>query len=245
MNEVENQKLFTYHVIKLSFFSALKNVLFPINKTKSKGLIHAETMSAMQLGSPIFTPTRLFSTTVVIFAQWENEKTFSEFLQSNSFGKQLSKSWYLKLKYIRQWGTISHFDIPKTPTETGHDNQPVVAVTLARMKYTEIPRFLRWGRPVEKLVRDHPGTTLSLASIRYPNLIATFSIWNSQKEMSEMVHGHSKMEQPKRHSDAMKERNRKDFHFEFTTLRFLPISEHGIWNGKSDYLPNEKTKLCI
>ncbi len=245
MNEVENKKLFTYHVIKLSFFSALKNVLFPIHKTKSKGLIHAETMSAMQLGSPIFTPTRLFSTTVVIFAQWENENSLLEFLTSNSFGKQLSESWYLKLKYIRQWGAISHFDIPKTPAETGHDNQPVVAVTLARMKYTEIPRFLRWGRPVEKLVRDHSGTTLSLASIRYPNLISTFSIWNSQKEMSEMVHGHSKMEQPKRHSDAMKERNRKDFHFEFTTLRFLPISEHGIWNGKSDYLPNEKTKPCI
>ena len=51
------------------------------------------------------------------------------------------------------------------------------------------------------------------------------------------------MENPKRHSNAMKERKRKDFHFEFTTLRFIPISEHGIWNGKSNYLPNEKTKL--
>lgn len=101
MNEVENQNLFTYHLIKLSFFSALKSVLFPINKTKIRGLIHAETMSAMELGSSIFAPTRLFSTTVVVFAQWENEKTFSEFLKSNSFGKKLSKGWYLKLKFIR------------------------------------------------------------------------------------------------------------------------------------------------
>lgn len=242
MNEVENKSLFTYHLIKLSFFSALKNVLSPINQTKIKGLIHAETMSAMQLGSSVFTPTRLFSTTIVVFAQWENENSLIEFLQSNSFGKQLSKSWYLKLKFIRQWGSISHFDIPKMYTEIKDDNQPIVAVTLAKMKYTEIPRFLRWGRPVEKLVRDHSGTTLSLASIRYPNLISTFSIWKSQKEMTDMVHGHSKMEQPKRHSDAMKERNRKDFHFEFTTLRFLPISEQGIWNGKPNYLPNVKTK---
>ena len=241
MNEVENQNIFTYHLIKLSFFSALKNVLFPI--TKIKGLIHAETMSAMELGSSIFTPTRLFSTTVVVFAQWENENTFSEFLQTNSFGKQLSKSWYLKLKFIRKWGAISHFSIPTTQIEIEDENQSVVAVTIARMKYTEIPRFLRWGRPVEKLVRDHSGTTLSLASIRFPNLISTFSIWKSQKEMSEMVHGHSKMENPKRHSNAMKERNKKDFHFEFTTLRFLPISEHGIWNGKKNYLNNEKSKL--
>lgn len=241
MNEVENQNIFTYHLIKLSFFSALKNVLFPI--TKIKGLIHAETMSAMELGSSIFAPTRLFSTTVVVFAQWENENTFSEFLQNNSFGKQLSKSWYLKLKFIRQWGAISHFSIPKNEIETYDENQSVVAVTLARMKYTEIPRFLRFGRPVERLVRDHPGTTLSLASIRYPNLISTFSIWKSQKEMSEMVHGHSRMENPKRHSNAMKERNRKDFHFEFTTLRFRPISEHERWNGKNNYLTFKKAKL--
>lgn len=242
MNEIENKNIFTYHLIKLSFFTALKSVLFPINKTKIKGLVHAETMSAMELGSSIFAPSRLFSRIIVVFAQWENETFFSEFLQSHSFGKKLSKGWYLKLKFIRQWGAISHFDIPKTQIDIDTENQSVVAVTLARMKYTEIPRFLRWGRPAEKLVRDHSGTTLSLASIRYPNLISTFSIWKSQKEMNEMVHGHSKMEKPKRHSDAMKERNRKDFHFEFTTLRFLPISEHGIWNGTSNYLPNTTTK---
>lgn len=242
MNAVENKNLFTYHLIKFSFFWALKNVIFPINKSKIKGLIHAETMTAMELGSSIFAPTRLFSRTVIVFAQWENEKSFLDFLQSNSFGKRLSKGWYLKLKFIRQWGSISHFDIPESPSEINTENQSVVAVTLARMKYTEIPRFLLWGRPAEKLVREHPGTTLSLASIRYPNLISTFSIWKSQKEMIEMVHGHSKMQNPKRHSDAMKERNRKDFHFEFTTLRFLPISEHGIWNGISNHLPNTVTK---
>lgn len=40
-------------------------------------------------------------------------------------------------------------------------NAPVVAVTLARMKLPEVPGFIRWGRPVEKLVRNHPGITLA------------------------------------------------------------------------------------
>ena len=31
------------------------------------------------------------------------------------------------------------------------------------------------------------------------------------------------------HRDAMKERVRKDFHHEFTTMRFVPLSEHGEW----------------
>ncbi len=50
-----------------------------------------------------------------------------------------------------------------------------------------------------------------------------------------MVHGHSKMEKPKRHSNAMKERDRKSFHFEFTTLRFKPLSEYGSWKGENNF----------
>ncbi len=42
---------------------------------------------------------------------------------------------------------------------------------------------------------------------------------------------------PKRHSNAMKERERKDFHFEFTTLRFKPISEFGTWKGQKNFIP--------
>src|SRR5690606_16477465 len=31
------------------------------------------------------------------------------------------------------------------------------------------------------------------------------------------------------HRDAMRKRIRKDFHYEFTTMRFVPLSEHGQW----------------
>ena len=76
-----------------------------------------------------------------------------------------------------------------------------------------------------------------MASIRYPNTISTFSIWRTQQAMTDMVHGHSKMPQPKRHINAMKERDRKDFHFEFTTLRFRPLAQFGEWNGKQNFIP--------
>jgi hypothetical protein len=44
------------------------------------------------------------------------------------------------------------------------------------------------------------------------------------------------LKSPKRHSNAMKERERKDFHFEFTTLRFKPIAEFGNWKGQSNFI---------
>lgn len=55
-----------------------------------------------------------------------------------------------------------------------------------------------------------------------------------------MVFGHSNVPQPKRHINAMKERNRKDFHFEFTTLRFKPLAEFGEWNGHKNLIPKYK-----
>lgn len=191
----------------------------------------------MTLGSPLFSMNRILMNKIEVFAQWENEESIDKFLKENKLGRKLLKGWHTRLTYARQWGKIDEFEIPKESIDLS-DEEPVVAVTVARMKLTQIPRFIRWGRPVEKLVRDHPGKTLSTAGIRLPNTVSTFSIWKNKLEMEGMVHGHSSVDRPKRHSNAMVERERKDFHFQFTTLRFRPISEHGSWLGKSNYIFN-------
>lgn len=232
--------VFSYHLVKTSYFSALKAIIFPPKPKNISGLVYAECMTCMTLGSPVFSPSRMLVRQVAVFAQWENEKAIDEFLSENNFGKKLSKGWHIRLALTREWGSISRFKIPDEKHEPDNPDATVVAVTLARMKLPEVPRFIRWGRPVEKLVRDHNGTTLSLASMRFPRTISTFSIWKSQKEMTDMVYGHSSVPQPKRHINAMKERERKDFHFEFTTLRFKPISEFGKWNGQTNFIPNLK-----
>lgn len=38
------------------------------------------------------------------------------------------------------------------------------------------------------------------------------------------------------HRAAMHERVRKDFHHEFTTMRFVPIGEFGTWDGRAGYV---------
>lgn len=230
--------IFTYHLVKIPYFSALRMILFPPKSKNISGLIHLESMSCMILGSPVFSFSRILVRQVVVFAQWENERAFDDFLAQNSFGKTLSKGWCARLIFLRKWGEISGFHIPNKTLELDSVEESVVAVTLARMKFTQIPRFIKWGRPVEKLVRDHSGTILSLASIRFPNLVSTFSVWKSQKEMTDMVFGHNSAPNSKKHLNAMKERERKDFHFEFSTLRFKAISEFGQWNGQKNIIPN-------
>ena len=232
--------VFTYHLVKTSYISALRIHLFPLKPKNIPGLIHSEVMTAMTLGSPVFSLSRMLIRQIAVFAQWENESDIDHFLLNNDFGQRLAKGWHTRLRFLRKWGKYSHFEIPEETLELDNPDSAVVAVTIARMKFPEIPRFINWGRPVEKLVRDHPATTLSLASIKFPNTVSTFSVWKTQKEMTDMVHGHSKVPKPERHSDAMKERDRKDFHFEFTTLRFKPISEFGEWNGQRNIIPNLK-----
>jgi hypothetical protein len=230
--------LFTFHLAKTPFKFALKALWNPPKTENVPGLIHAECMTCMTLGSQIFSPSRMLIRQVAVFAQWENEEAINNFLEKDNLGKTLAKGWHTRLVYLRQWGTINEFVVPKDVNELDDPNAPVVAVTLARMKISQVPRFIHWGRPVEKLVRDHPGVSLALAAIRFPRTVSTFSIWKSQKEMVDMVHGHSPVPQPQRHAQAMKERERKDFHFQFTTLRFKPIAEYGSWEGRTNIIPN-------
>ncbi len=230
--------VFTFHLVKTSAITALKVILRPPRPGNVPGLMHAEYMTAMTLGAKIFSPSRILIRQVAVFAQWENESCIDDFLENNSFGKSLAEGWHVRLSYLRQWGNIDEFEIPKESSELDDPDAPVVAVTLARMKFLQVPRFIRWGRPTEKLVRDHPDISLALAAIRFPRTVSTFSVWKSQNEMVKMVHGHSQVPNPKRHSEAMKERERKDFHFQFTTLRFKPISEHGSWKGRTNIIPN-------
>ena len=68
-------------------------------------------------------------------------------------------------------------------------------------------------------------------AFRPPRTISTFSVWRTVREMEEMVHGRSAVAEPERHAAAMVERRRRDFHHEFATYRFRPLSEHGTWEG--------------
>lgn len=221
-------------------FSAAKVLWKPPGPGKIPGLIHAECMTAMTLGSKIYSPSRMLVSQLVVFAQWENELSIDSFLRDHRLGKELAKGWHVRLLFLRQWGNIDKFQLANETPVAANSDSAVVAVTLARMKLLQVPRFIRWGRPVEKLVRDHPGKTLALASFRLPRTVSTFSVWRNQQEMLDMVQGHSHVPEPMRHSAAMLERNRKDFHIQFTTLRFCPISEFGEWQGRKNIIPGLK-----
>lgn len=192
----------------------------------------------MTLGAPILSPARMQLRQLTMFAAWESQTAIDKFLADTELGRALATGWHVRLAFQRRWGYVRAFDGLAESVGEQDPAAPVVAVTLARMKLPQVPRFIYWGKPVEELVRDHPGATLAIAALRLPRTVSTFSVWRSQQEMVDMVRGHSAVPRPARHAAAMAERQRKDFHFEFTTLRFRPIAEHGDWEGRTNIVPS-------
>jgi hypothetical protein len=229
--------IFSFHLARTTFAKAAGALLHPPTKDSVPGLRHVECMTVMALGSPILSPARMQLRHLAVFASWDSASAVDDFLINTALGRTLALGWHVRLEFLRRWGHVSEFeDLPASIGEVA-PTEPVVAVTLARLKPTQVPRFIRWGKPVEELVRDHPGTTLALAAMRPPGTVSTFSVWRSQAEMLDMVRGHDSFPGAKRHAAAMGERERKDFHYEFTTLRFRPLAEQGVWDGRRDIVP--------
>ncbi len=214
----------------------------PPSPTTVPGLDHVECLSLMRLGAPVVSPDRLQMGRLAVFAQWHDEEALARFLARDALGREIAGGWHVRLEFLRRWSSIAA--LPGLPARAGEWNmdEPVVAVTLARMRIPEVPRFLRHGRPVERLVRDHPGVTLAVAGLRPLRTVSTFSVWHSVRQMVEMVHGRSDVPEPARHAAAMRERERRDFHHEFATYRFRPLSEHGSWEGRTGIVPEWRAR---
>ena len=234
---VSADTVFSYHLAETRPGTTLGVLLRPPNKQQVPGLIHAECMALMTLGAPILSPQRMQLHRMAMFAAWKTEAAIDDFLAGPGLGRRLAGGWHVRLAFLRRWGLVSEFGgLPERVGEQDPD-APVVAVTLARMKLSQVPRFIHWGRPVEMQVRDDLAKTLALAAMRLPRTVSTFSIWTSQRAMVAMVRGQGPGTDAERHAAAMVERRRKDFHHEFTTLRFRSIGEYGKWEGRGDYVP--------
>lgn len=201
------------------------------------GLHHAEHLTQMELGAPLVSPRRVQLRRLAQFAAWESAEHLDAYLADDPIGRRWAPGWHVRLEFLRRWGHVAAFDGLPLRGAAHDPDEPVVAVTLARLKVPQVPRFIRWGRPVEVQVRDDPGQTLALAAAAPPRTVSTFTVWRTAQAMTDMVRGRSDLPEPRRHVAAMHERDRRDFHHEFTTLRFRCLSEHGSWQGRTGIVP--------
>ncbi|MFT3875093.1 MAG: hypothetical protein QM708_01485 [Propioniciclava sp.] len=223
----------SFHLVQMPPLRAVGALLRPPGPATVPGLRHMEVLAGMRLGSPVFSLQRMQVHRLAVFAEWSQERDLDAFLAHDRFGRRLAAGWHVRLQFLRRWGTVREFAHLPEMAGPADPDAPVVAVTLARMRLPQLPRFIRWGRPVECQIRDHPESTLALAAVRPPRTVCTFSVWTSTRAMTGMAFGRDHGADAGRHVEAMAERERRDFHHEFTTLRFRALSEHGSWDGRT------------
>lgn len=222
-------ELFSYHLIQAPFYSVATRLLGSAALRRVPGLRHAECLLPMRMGHGVALPGRYHFTSLVFFGFWQSEADLERFLEAPPYRVFERASWHVRMRFYRRWGTYRGLDEAKAYTELADPEGPVVGVTFARLKLSETLRFAHWGKPVEAQVRDHPGVTRATVAFRPLNTFSTFSMWRSEQDMLGMVRGRQATQDGTGHRDAMRERVRRDFHYEFTTMRFVPISEHGEW----------------
>ncbi len=230
-------ELFSYHLISAPVHSVAARLWSTSALRRVEGLRHAECLIPMTMGLGVTRPSRYHPQTLVLFALWESEAHLARFLASPPYRVFERDGWHLRLRFYRRWGTYRGIDDATVYPDLAKPDGPVVGVTFARLKLTHAVRFARWGKPVEAQVRDHPGMVRAVVAYRPFTTFSTFSVWRSEQHMLDMVRGRNAGVDGTSHRDAMKERVRKDFHHEFTTMRLIPLSEHGQWPEAMRLLP--------
>jgi len=230
----DSKQIFSFHLATLPVSEVPRFLMSSMHRKGIPGLNHSESFMTMNLGESIISPPRYNFKAFAFFAWWSEDQFLDEFLGRPAH-RFLDAGWHVRMKLYRRWGEVTELSKAFVDTDLVVSDKPVVAVTLARLNILHTHRFIKWGKPVESQVRSHKGQTLALAAIRPLNTFSTFSVWKNESEMVNMVHGKNKFEDGESHKLAMRERTRKDFHHEFTTMRFAPIKEVGVWNKKSGY----------
>ncbi len=221
------KQIFSFHLIEASWLRVAARLMSSRSLCKVPGLHHAECLLPMNMGHTVASPSRYRWNALAFFAFWERETHLEAFLEAPPYQLFARPSWHLRMRFYRRWGSYRGLENATAYKELAKPKGPVAAVTVARLKLSQTLRFTRWGKPVEAQVRDHPGLTYGAVGFRPFNTFSTFSVWESEDAMLSMVRGKHARAGGSEHRDAMIERARKPFHHEFTTMRFVPLSEHG------------------
>ena len=122
---------------------------------------------------------------------------------------------------------------PVLPSDvpTKHDVEldgPAAALTLGRLRVTQVVRFLRASAKAEGAVVGAPGLIWATGLAR-PPLVSTFSLWQSTDALSAYAYG----QREAAHPVAIAAQRRKPFHHESAFIRFRPYGSEGSLDGRN------------
>lgn len=189
------------------------------------GLTYAESVVTAPLGAGPLPRPRLGR--IGLIAAWTDDDALDRFLAEHPFAAALAGGWHVRLRPLRVFGRWSGMPgLPARPLPVD-DDEPVVVLTLGRLRLRRARPFLRSGAPAEREAVANDALIASTGLARPPRLVSTFSIWRSAAAMREYA-----FESSGAHQAAVRADRDRPFHHESAFIRFRPYASNGRWEGR-------------
>jgi hypothetical protein len=197
-----------------------------IDVAKVPGMSYAEPTFTAPLGGRVPRPN---PRRIGLIAAWEDDAALDRFLTGNPLAEPFAKGWHTRLEPLRCFGSWP--EMPGLPTKElpMGDEEPVVVLTLGRLRFLRTRPFLKSSAPAERDAVLNPAMVAStgLARLARPRLVSTFSIWRSAAAMREYAFGKAGP-----HQAAVRADRATPFHHRSAFVRFRPYASQGSWDGR-------------
>jgi len=214
------------HLADVGLLKAQRLLFQRIDTSKIPGMNYAEPVLTAPLGGRLPRPQ---PGRIGLIAAWDDDTALDRFLAGHPFAQPLAEGWHVRLEPRRcfgSWPELPGLPVRELPME---DDEPVVALTLGRLRLTRTRAFLKSGAPAERDAVGNPAVVAStgLARLARPRLVSTFSIWRTAAAMREYA-----FDKAGPHQAAVRADRARPFHHESAFIRFRPYASQGSWDGR-------------
>lgn len=163
---------------------------------------------------------------VALLGFWEDGDCLDRFAAGHPLARLLAGGWQARLEPLRAHGSWPGLpdDIPRSRIPAG--DGPVVVVTLARTRISQLRRFLATSLRAERAARSAPGLIWGIALAR-PPFFATCSIWTDANGAIQYAYGQTDAA----HGAAIAANRAKPFHRHSAFVRFRLCDSRGSLPG--------------
>jgi hypothetical protein len=213
------------HLADVGPRAALAALRRPPRRDGVPGLTYAETVTTAPLGGgllPSPSPGR-----VGMIAAWDDDEALDAFDRDHPLAATFAGGWEVRMQPLRVSGHWPEMpDLPAQPLPID-DEEPVIALTLGRLRLRRALPFLRSAAPAEADAVEDAALLASTGLARPPHLVSTFSIWRSMAAMREYAYGKDGS-----HQAAVRSDRAHPFHHASAFVRFRPYASRGRWDGR-------------
>jgi hypothetical protein len=215
----------SFHLADVGPRAAIAALRRPPAAAAVPGLTYAETVTTAPLGGslrPSPQPGR-----VGMIAAWDGDAALDEFNRDHPLAATFAGGWEVRMQPLRisgRWPELPGLPAQPLPVD---DDEPVIALTLGRLRLGRALPFLRSAAAAESEAVTDQALLASTGLARPPRLVSTFSVWRSMAAMREYAYGKDGS-----HQAAVRNDRERPFHHASAFIRFRPYASRGSWDGQ-------------